>query len=73
MSEPIKQIAMLTVVAYNNGKYEINGPPDIMMSLHILSMAQMGLIEELIKTKQEHERTLIQKPGLRHVMELTKH
>ena len=74
MNEKRKQVAIVTIKAYDNGQIEINGPPDLLMSLHIISMAERGLVEEMIKARQEeHEQTVIQKPGLRHIMELTKH
>ena len=73
MNEIRKQVAEVSIKAFDNGQLEINGPLDTMMTIHILCTAQRGLVESILQARQQQERSLIQKPGLRHVMELAKH
>ncbi len=72
MIEPERTVvAMVSIKAYGDGRLEITGPKDLLMHLHLLTMAQKTLLENQLH-KQNQEQSAIQRPGLHHVMALGK-
>ncbi|RPJ20437.1 MAG: hypothetical protein EHM26_05555 [Desulfobacteraceae bacterium] len=64
-------VAMVSVKAFDDGHLEVNAPKDFLLVMHLLTMAQKTLLEDELR-RQKQEQTVIQRPGLRHVMALAK-